>query len=139
MEEMFARIFENLIGRVSGPMKFRLFLQPTMAAILAIRAGLKDAREGQPAYFWSIFTEPTLRRHLIREGWQAVAKVFIVAIIMEVVYQYIVLRWFYPGEALIVAAILAILPYLLLRGPVTRIARRWSDSAGRRGQTTEGI
>lgn len=139
MEEIFARIFENLIGRVSGPMKFRLILQPTMAAILAIRAGLKDAREGRPAYFWGIFTEPSLRRHLIREGWQAVAKVFIVAIIMEVIYQFIVFRWFYPGEALIVATVLAILPYLLLRGPVNRIARHWSDSASHRGQTPEGV
>jgi hypothetical protein len=139
MEEMFARIFEDLIGRVSGPMKFRLFLQPTMAAIFAIRAGLKDALEDRPAYFWSIFTEPTLRRQLIREGWQVVAKVFILAIIIDAIYQFIVLRWFYPGEALIVAAILAILPYLLLRGPVNRIARHWSDSASRRGQTSEGV
>jgi len=129
MEEMFARLLEDLTGRVSGPMKFRLILQPTMAAVFAIRAGLKDAREGRPAYFWSIFTEPALRRHLIREGWHAVAKVFIVAIIIEVIYQIIVFRWFYPGEALIVATILAILPYLLLRGPVNRIARRWSGSA----------
>jgi hypothetical protein len=129
MEEMFARLLEDLAGRVSGPMKFRLILQPTMAAVFAIRAGLKDAREGRPAYFWSIFTESALRGHLIREGWHAVAKVFTVAIIIEVIYQFIVFRWFYPGEALIVATILAILPYLLLRGPVNRIARRWSGSA----------
>jgi hypothetical protein len=140
MEEMFARIYENLIDRVSGPMKFRLILQPTVAAILAIRAGLKDAREGRPAYFWAIFTEPTLRRHLIREGWQAVAKVFIIAVIIDMIYQFIVLRWFYPGEALIVAAILAILPYLLLRGPVNRIARRSSVSAHPSGsQTPKGV
>ena len=129
MEEMFTRIFWDLIGRVSGPLKFRLILQPTMAAFLAIRAGLKDAREGRPAYFWSIFTEPTLRRELIRDGWKAIAKVFIIAILIEVVYQFIVFRWFYPGEALIVAVILAILPYLLLRGPVNRIARRWRENA----------
>jgi hypothetical protein len=139
MEEMFARIFDNLIDRVSGPMKFRLILQPTMAAILAIRAGLKDAREGRPAYFWSIFTEPTLRRHLVREGWHAVAKVFFVAIIIDAIYQFIVIRWFYPGEAVIVAATLAILPYLLLRGPVNRIARRWSASASRRRHTPEEV
>jgi hypothetical protein len=129
MEEMFTRMFEDLIGRVSGPLKFRLILQPAMAAILALRAGLKDAQEGRPAYFWSIFTEPALRRHLLREGWHAVAKVFIIAILIEVVYQFIVFRWFYPGEALMVAVILAILPYLLLRGPVNRIARRWRENA----------
>jgi hypothetical protein len=31
----------------------------------------------------------------------------------------------YPEEALIVAICLALLPYLLLRGPVNRIARHW--------------
>jgi hypothetical protein len=41
MEELFARVWENLIGRVSGPLTFRLILQPIMAVIFAIRAGLK--------------------------------------------------------------------------------------------------
>ena len=46
MEDLLTRIFENLIDRVSGPMKFRLILQPLMATIFAIRSGLKDAKEG---------------------------------------------------------------------------------------------
>ena len=45
------------------------------------------------------------------------------AIVIDVVYQFIVFRWFYPGEALVVAFVLAIVPYLLVRGPVNRIAR----------------
>jgi hypothetical protein len=44
-----------------------------------------------------------------------------------VVYQIIVFRRFYPVEAIVVAAILAIVPYLLIRGPVTRIARGTSE------------
>jgi hypothetical protein len=51
MENVLARVWENLAGRVGGTLTFRLILQPTMAAILAIRAGLKDAREVRPAYF----------------------------------------------------------------------------------------
>ena len=47
MEEMIARGWEGLMARVGGPMTFRLILQPTMAALLALRAGLKDAREGR--------------------------------------------------------------------------------------------
>ncbi|MCM3902369.1 MAG: hypothetical protein ND866_11735 [Pyrinomonadaceae bacterium] len=124
IDELFSRIAEDLVGRVSGPMKFRLFLQPTMAAIFAIHAGLKDAKEGRPAYFWAIFTEPALRGQLIKEGWRAVGKVFIIALIIDIVYQYIVFRWFYPGETIIVSVLLALVPYLLIRGPVNRIARR---------------
>ena len=40
---------------------------------------------------------------------------------MDVIYQLIVLKIFYPGEAVIVAIGLAFFPYLLLRGPIERI------------------
>lgn len=42
------RFVEDPIDRVSGPMKFRLVLQPMMAALFAIRSGLADARAGKP-------------------------------------------------------------------------------------------
>ncbi len=45
------------------------------------------------------------------------------AIVLDVVYQILVLRFVYPGELILVAILLAILPYLILRGPVNRIAR----------------
>ena len=105
-------------------MTFRLILQPIMAAIFAVRSGLKDAKEGQPAYFWALFTDPANRRKMLRDGWKSVGRVFILAIVIDGIYQFIVLRWFYPLEALIVAIVLGICPYLLIRGPVNRIARR---------------
>ncbi len=124
MEDWFSRFVEDLVGRVSGPMKFRLILQPVMAAIFAIRSGLKDAKQNKPPYFWAMFTNPDSRAEMIRDGWKSVGRVFILAIVIEVVYQFIVFRWFYPGEALIVAFVLAIVPYVLVCGPVNRIARR---------------
>jgi hypothetical protein len=42
---------------------------------------------------------------------------------VDVVYQLVQLRWVYLGEALIVAQIVAVVPYVLIRGPVNRIAR----------------
>jgi hypothetical protein len=123
MDEMLARLFNDLAGRITGPMSFRLVLQPAMAIFLAIRAGLQDAREGRPAYFRTILTNPGDRRGLLREGWSAVAKVFLAAVLIDVVYQFLVLRFVYPGEALLVAFILAFLPYLLVRGFVNRLAQ----------------
>jgi hypothetical protein len=35
-----------------------------------------------------------------------------------------VLRTFFPAEAVIVAMVLVYVPYLLIRGPVARVARR---------------
>jgi hypothetical protein len=123
MEDLLSRIIEDLVGRVSGPMKFRLILQPVMAAIFAIRSGLKDAREDNPPYFWAMFTNSNSRLDMMRDGWKSVGRVFILAIVMDAIYQFIVFRWFYPGEALLVAVILALIPYLLIRGPVNRIAK----------------
>jgi hypothetical protein len=124
MEEMAIRFWENLVGRVGGPMTFRLILQPIMAAIFAVRSGLKDAKEGKPAYFWALFTDSVHRGDMLRDGWKEVGKVFIFAIIIDLVYQWMVFRWFYPGEAFWVAVGLAFIPYLAIRGPVNRIARR---------------
>ena len=124
MEDLLNRIFENLIDRVSGPMKFRLILQPLMAIIFAVRAGLKDAKEGKVPYNWALISDPDHRWALLRSGWKSAGKVFVIAILIDLVYQWIVFRRFYPLEALLVAVILAFIPYLLIRGPVTRIVRR---------------
>ena len=123
MDEILSRIFGDLAARVGGPMSFRLVLQPLVAIFLAIRAGMQDARDGKPPYSWTVLTNSDQRRDLLREGWKAVAKVFGAAVLIDVVYQLIVLRTVYPGEALIVAFLLACVPYLLVRGPVDRIMR----------------
>jgi hypothetical protein len=124
MDPIIARISHNLIERVTGPMKFRLLLQPLMASFFAIRGGLQDAREGKPPYFWGLFTDKGERESMLKNGWKSIGKVFILAIILDVVYQIIEHRWVYPGEAVLVAILLAIVPYLLIRGPVNRISCR---------------
>jgi hypothetical protein len=104
-------------------------MQPAMAALLAIRAGIYDAREGRPPYFWAIFTESGKAKELLHEGWKAVARIFTIAVSMDVVYQLVVLRWVYPLETIVVAVALAVLPYVLLRGPVNRMAQAWRKHA----------
>ena len=124
MEDLVNWAWNNLIGRIDGPLKFRLVLQPVMAMIFATRDGLKDAREGRVPYFWAILREPRRSGRLIREGWHAVMKVFILTVVMDLIYQYLVLGWLYPVAALFIAFMLAFLPYLVIRGMVNRIARR---------------
>jgi len=126
MEEMIARGWNDLMARVGGPMTFRLILQPIMAALLALRAGLKDAREGRPPYLWTVLTDPAQRVGLLRDGWKSIARVFFLAVIMDVIYQLIVQHWVYPFETLVLAIVLAVVPYLLLRGPINRLTRRYS-------------
>jgi hypothetical protein len=125
VEEIFARIWTNLIARIGGPLTFRLIVQPTVAAFFAIRAGYRDAREGRVPHGWAVLTDSINRRELLRDGWKDIAKVFVAAILIDCLYQMLELRWLHLEEAVIVATLLALLPYLLLRGPANRIARQW--------------
>jgi hypothetical protein len=122
MEDVLTRIWADLGGRVGGPLSFRLLLQPAVAIVLAVRAGLRDARAGHPAYFWTILADKADRRDLLREGWKAVAKIFVLAAVIDAAYQVMVFRWVYPIELLVVAFFLACVPYMVLRGPANRIA-----------------
>ncbi len=125
MDELSTRFWTDIAARIGGPMTFRFILQPTMAAIAAWRDGVKDARAGRPAYFWSIFNNPDARRHLLEEGWKATARIVALGIVMDSLYQILVLKWIYVGELAVIVLRLAFVPYLLLRGPINRIARRW--------------
>ena len=124
MEDLLHRIWENLGDRVSGPMWLRLVFQPAMAVIFALRDGYKDARDGRPAYFWAVITTTGGRKDLVKDGWTSIAKVFFMAMLIDAIYQFIVQRWIYPLEIALVASVLAVLPYLIVRGPINRILRR---------------
>ena len=124
------RAVEQLLGRASGPLHFRLLIQPIVATLLAIRAGRRDAREGKPAFFWTLLTHPEARRSLVQSGWRDIGKLFVVALVLDTIYQAIVLHGFYVLQALIVAITVAVIPYTLLRGLVTRLARRAGTTRG---------
>ena len=121
---MIGDVWELLIGRTQGPLKMRLILQPSVAVLLALRAGIQDARAGRPPYFWAMLSDPALRRELIRSGWKDVSKVFVLATLLDCVYQWLVTHAIHPLQAIRIAIVLAIVPYLVVRGPVSRIARR---------------
>lgn len=127
MDDILARVAQNLFDRIDGAMAIRLVIQPIMGAIFATRDGIKDASLHNPPYGLSLLTEPEYRGHRLRDGWRSIRKVFFVALGVDVVYQLIELRWVYLGEALIVTQIVALVPYVLIRGPVNRIAHKLSQ------------
>ena len=123
MGHFFSSYLSDLIGRFDGPLHFRLIAQPLMATFLAVRHGIQDARVGRSAYGWAVLTDPAHRRYLLESGWKDLSKLLIMAYAMDVVYQLLVWRGLKPFEALSTALILAVIPYLLLRGPVNRLLR----------------
>jgi hypothetical protein len=117
------RVIENLFARLDGPLHFRLIVQPLIASIFAVIDGVKDAKAGNPAYFWALVTGHEDRWELLRRGWKRIGKIFLLAVVLDVIYSLKELHWIYPGETLIVAFILAIVPYLLLCGPINRLVQ----------------
>jgi hypothetical protein len=132
MDNELTRLWQEIAARPEGPMALRFYLQPLMASLFAVRDGLKDARAGKPAYFWALLTEPKHRRERLQEGWKSVGKIFFAALALDLVYQVLVLRGFRPVETVLVATALAIVPYVLFRGPVNRLARLVREGFRRR-------
>jgi hypothetical protein len=126
MDDQLSQFISDLIGRLNGPFSFRFVLQPLMATLYALRDGVADSRANRSPYFWSLFTEPDQRRQRLREGWKAVARVVALGVLMDLLYQLLVFRWVHPLQLAVVVLGLALLPYVLLRGPVERIASWWT-------------
>jgi len=113
-----------LIGREHGPLAFRIIIQPIVAAILTIRAGLQDDGAGRPAYGWTVTSDALQRRELIRQGWKDVNRLLLCLGPNRSCLRVILFRWIYPGQPLIVAATLALPPYFVIRGWLAnRLAR----------------
>src|SRR5262249_7969529 len=125
--EFLSAYWNDFIGRFDGPLHFRLIVQPLMATIFAIRDGRRDAREGRAAYLWSFLTDPGQRRYLLHSGWKGISNVFLLAFALDVVYQFMVWRGLKPLQALLTAIVLAVIPYIVLRGPVNRVLRMTKD------------
>jgi hypothetical protein len=123
LSEMIGRGWDNFLARPNGSLSLRFYVQPTMAGLLALRAGIQDAREGRQAYLWAILTRPERRLQLLHEGWRGAMTPFLLAIALDVTYQLITVRFIYPLELLFTATLLALVPYALLRGPFNRLAR----------------
>jgi hypothetical protein len=80
MDHMWARVGSQLLSRVSGPLKFRLVLQPAMSCFFAIRSVLADVKEGNLPYFWALLSDPAERNRLLKDGWKSVGRVFLLAL-----------------------------------------------------------
>lgn len=121
--QMIARGWEDFLARPDGPMSFRFTVQPIMATILAVRAGLRDARTDQPPFLWGLVTQTARRRELVYGVLKDLRNLFILGVVLDVIYQLGVNKFIYPLELLFTVLLLVLVPYILVRGPVNRVAR----------------
>jgi hypothetical protein len=125
-----ARLWHDLVERPTGPMKFRFILQPVMATVAAVRDGRADALAGRAPYLMTVLGNQAERIGRLREGVNATARIILLGLVMDLIYQVLVLGTFYPNEAVIMALLLAFVPYLIIRGLTLRVSR-WRMSAPR--------
>jgi hypothetical protein len=100
--------------------------------VAALRDGISDARTGRAPLLRTILTDLEQRRGRLDEALIATARIILLGLAMDTAYQFIEFDTFHPAETVIIAVLLAFVPYVVLRGLVTRIARRWvgNSSAG---------
>lgn len=91
-------LFQDIVQGMHGPGKFRFLLQPAIAILLGLRDGRRmNKRIRHSHYFVSI------------------RKPFLLAWLMDTLFQLLFLRRWNPFEAVIVGIVLVLLPYLLTK------------------------
>jgi len=119
---LFSRSFlEDIPKRLNGPGSFRFLLQPLVAVILGIRSGLVDARVGNPPYLYALFFHSDRRREMIRSGLETVINLLLMGVLMDALFQWIILGVSYPAPALIVGPVLIMGPYAVARALSNRL------------------
>lgn len=114
---------EDIPRRLSGPGRFRFVLQPLIAVILGIRSGRSDARAGRPPYLYGLVFHQHLRRELLRSSFETVINLMLMGILMDAVFQWIILGVSHPGAALVFGPVLIVIPYSIARALTNRLTR----------------
>jgi len=124
MDEIFGQVWNDFVARTTGPMWFRLILQPAVAIIFGVRAGRRNARrkasESQPART----LDAAYRKAMFRQALHDVGFVFLGGVGLDAIFQLIALRTFYPLEALLVGFLLVAVPYQIVRTIVARLVSK---------------
>ena len=118
------QFFQDILARLTGPGKLRFIVQPTVAILLGVRSGIKDAREGFPPFLWALAFHGKHRRKLLGSAFASIQDLVAIAIILEVISQFLIFHEVRPGAALLVGPVLITFPYVLARALSNRIMRK---------------
>lgn len=121
--------FDDLLARLSGPGRLRFILQPAVALLVGFRDGKRDARDGHPPFLSALTFQEGRRLHLLRSAFVSVGDLVAIAVILDVISQFVIFREFHPLAALLVGPVLIAAPYSLSRALANRIARGRTQQA----------
>jgi drug/metabolite transporter (DMT)-like permease len=101
-------------------------LQPIVAIFLGARSGVKDAKAGLPPFIWALFFHGEHRRELLKSMFASIRDLAAVAILLDIVSQFLIFHEVRPGAALVVGPVLITLPYAVSRAATNRLVRKSS-------------
>ena len=116
--------FGDMLARLHGPGRLRFILQPTVAILLGIRDGRKDARAGNVPFLWGLIFHKELRPQMLKHMITSLRNVVAIAILLDLISQYLIFRMVRPGAALVLGPVLIAAPYSCARALSNRIVRR---------------
>jgi hypothetical protein len=122
------RFIDDMMARLHGPGRLRFILQPTVAILLGVRDGAKDARAGNPPFLWGLLFRSHERSRLVRSGLASVRDLVAVAILLDIASQLIIFRMVHPGAALVLGPVLIAFPYATSRALTNRRLRSRSGT-----------
>lgn len=115
------QFFSDLTELLGGPAHFRYILQPIIAIALGIRDGRLDSRAHTPPYFLDLIRSRGHRREIFREGFHSIVNPFWIAVAMDMIVQFMILRRVHIPSAILTGIFLIALPYLFARGLSNRV------------------
>ena len=123
------QFFEDMFARLSGAGRFRFVLQPMAALLIGIRDGRKDSRLGSPPFLLALVSHHGLRTDLLKSAFASVRDLVAIAIILDIISQFLIFREIHPAAALVLGPVLISVPYSISRALANRITRRRSQQA----------
>jgi hypothetical protein len=123
------RFFQDILARLSGPGRLRFIVQPIVAMLLGARSGIQDAHAGLPPFLWALAFHGAHRRRLLKSAFASIRSLVAIAILLDVISQFLIFHEVCPGVALLVGPALITLPYVLVRALTNRVMRWRSHRA----------
>jgi hypothetical protein len=121
---LFSRqFFADMLARLSGPGRIRFILQPAVAIFFGIRDGVGDARVRRPPFLSALLFHKTYRSELLRGTLASIQVLVSVAIVLDMISQFMIFRRVHLGAALLLGPALIGVPYGVSRALANRAAR----------------
>jgi hypothetical protein len=116
-----SQFFQDILARLSGPGRLRFVLQPVVAIVLGVRGGIKDAEGGLPPVLLALAVQGEHRRELLRSALASTRNLLAIAVLLDLVSQYLIFHEVRPGAALVVGPLLIGVPYAMSRALSNRM------------------